>query len=144
MARKDKNGLTDKQRNYCRERVKGKSQRQAYKAAYDVKTMSDNAVDVAASRLESSTKVSLWLDHLRALDNEKTIASRDDMAKTLTDFISDDSISMGNRLKAIDILAKLSGCYSDGATVNVSQSVITATDKSKAIAAYLQDLTNTK
>lgn len=144
MARKDKNGLTDKQRNYCRERVKGKSQRQAYKAAYDVKTMSDNAVDVAASRLESSAKVSLWLEHLRALDNDKTIASRDDMAKTLTDFISDDSISMGNRLKAIDILAKLSGCYSDGATVNVSQSVITATDKSKAIATYLQDLTNTK
>lgn len=126
------------------ERTKGKSQRQAYRQAYNNSTMSDSAVDVEACRLEATPKVSLYLERLRQRDSNKAIANKDDMSKMLSDFAVDESVSMGNRLKAIDILAKLSGCYSDGATVNVSQSVITATDKSKAIAAYLQDLTNTK
>ena len=143
MARKDKNGLTDKQRKYVLERVKGKTQRQAYKTAYPNDKSKDSTIDGNACRLEANSKVLAYLERLRRLDNNKAIANKDDMSKMLSDFATDDSVSMGNRLKAIDILAKLSGCYTDGATVNVSQSVITATDKSKAIAAYLQDLTNT-
>lgn len=144
MGQKNKYGLTDRQNKYCLERAKGKTQRQAYKAAYPNNKSKDVTIDQAACRLETNSNVIARLEMLRAMDNNRSIAGRDDIAKDLSIIASDVNNSLSNRLKAYDQLARLQGCYSDGPIVNVNQSVITATDKSKAIAAYLQDLTNTK
>lgn len=51
------NGLTLKQEKYVQELIKGKSQREAYKAAYNAKNTSDKAIDVEASQLLKTGKV---------------------------------------------------------------------------------------
>jgi len=57
--------LTDKQERFVQELIKGKSQREAYKTAYNAEKMSDSAIDVNASKLLKNTKVALRLNELR-------------------------------------------------------------------------------
>lgn len=57
--------LTVKQEKFIQELVKGKSQRQAYKAAYNCRRLSDNGIDVCASRLMKNAKVRLRYEELR-------------------------------------------------------------------------------
>lgn len=53
MARK----LTDKQEAYKNNRIKGMGVSASYRAAYDVKKMSDNAVSKEASKLEYDPRI---------------------------------------------------------------------------------------
>jgi len=48
--------LTAKQEKFVQELIKGKSQREAYKAAYNAKNMSENSIDVEASKCKR-----IWL-----------------------------------------------------------------------------------
>lgn len=57
--------LTFKQEKYIQELVKGKSQREAYKAAYNTNKMSDKTIDEKASRLLSQGKVRARYNQLR-------------------------------------------------------------------------------
>jgi phage terminase small subunit len=57
--------LTKKQEKFVSELIKGKSQREAYKAAYDTSRMKDSSVDVNASKLAKSAKVAQRLEELR-------------------------------------------------------------------------------
>lgn len=51
--------LTDKQERFVHELIKGKSQREAYKAAYNCDRMKDETVDVKASELFKVGKVTV-------------------------------------------------------------------------------------
>ena len=132
--------LTPKQERYCQERIKGKSQRQAYRAAYNADGMGDACTDVTACRLEAQSKISLRLQELRARSAEESILTRDDIAKSLTE-IATSSGSESARLKALDQLARLQGAYDDHTQVDIRAAVLTASDKSDAIRAYLDSLT---
>jgi phage terminase small subunit len=92
-------GLTAKQEKFVQELLKGKSQRKAYRAAYDAKNMSDAAVDVAACRLLKSSKVALKYDQLRAKvanrAEEKAIITVEEIIKGIVDIARDD---IGNYL----------------------------------------------
>ena len=68
--------LTAKQEKFIRELIKGKSQREAYKAAYNAKKMSDAAIDVAACKLLKVAKVALRHEQLRA----KVVAKAEEQA----------------------------------------------------------------
>lgn len=57
--------LTFKQEKYVQELVKGKSQREAYKAAYNTNKMSDKTIDEKASRLLSQGKVRARYNELK-------------------------------------------------------------------------------
>lgn len=57
--------LTKKQEKFVAELLKGKSQHDAYKAAYDTSRMKDSSIDVNASKLAKSAKVALRLEQLR-------------------------------------------------------------------------------
>lgn len=57
--------LTFKQEKYIQELVKGKSQREAYKAAYNTNKMSDKTIDEKASRLLSQGKVRARYNELK-------------------------------------------------------------------------------
>lgn len=57
--------LTLKQEKYIQELVKGKTQREAYKAAYNTKKMSDKTIDEKASRLLSQGKVRARYNELK-------------------------------------------------------------------------------
>ena len=65
-------GLTLKQEKYVQELLKGKSQREAYKAAFDTSNMKDKTVDEKASRLFATNKVRTRYQALRDRLTEET------------------------------------------------------------------------
>lgn len=56
--------LTQKQERFVQELVKGKTQREAYKASYDASKMKDKTVDEKASRLFKQDKIRARYDEL--------------------------------------------------------------------------------
>lgn len=68
--------LTAKQEKFVHGLLKGKSQREAYRAAYDAEKMSDAAVDVAACNLLKNHKVALRYDTLHT----KVVAKAEEQA----------------------------------------------------------------
>ena len=62
--------LTTKQEKFVEELIKGKSQRVAYRAAYNAKGLSDNGADVAACKLLKTPKVKLRYEELRTKADE--------------------------------------------------------------------------
>ena len=64
--------LTQKQEKFVEELIKGRSQREAYKAAYNTSRMKDQSIDVSASRLFAKANVRLRYEELRKLSESKT------------------------------------------------------------------------
>ncbi len=58
--------LTAKQELFVHELIKGKSQREAYKTAYDTGNMSDAVIDVKASELMKNGKVAVRYEELHS------------------------------------------------------------------------------
>lgn len=67
--------LTGKQEKFVQGLITGLSQRKAYIAAYSTKNMSNNSIDVAASKLLNNPKVLLRHKKLMNEAKEKTIWS---------------------------------------------------------------------
>lgn len=92
--------LTQKQEKFVQELIKGKSQRQAYKAAYNAKNMTDNSVDREASLLFKSPKVSQRYKELRSKVTKraeaKAIITAEEVLKGIADIARDD---IGNYLE---------------------------------------------
>ena len=88
--------LTQKQEKFVQELLKGKSQREAYKAAYDAKNMSNAAIDVNACKLLKSTKVALRFKELREKvikrTEEKAIITAEEIVREIAS-IAQDNIS---------------------------------------------------
>ncbi len=86
--------LTPKQEKYVQELIKGKSQRQAYKAAYNAKNMSDKTIDVKASQLLKRDKVRIRYEELRNKVIERTenkaVITAEEIIKEITDIAKDD------------------------------------------------------
>jgi len=57
--------LTNKQEAFVQELMKGKSQREAYKKAYNTSRMTDKTIDEASSRLLKKSKVNARYNELR-------------------------------------------------------------------------------
>lgn len=91
MVRKN---LTAKQEKFVQELIKGKTQRQAYKAAYNAKNMSDAAIDSEASKLLKNPKVALRYRELKdkivKRTEEKFLISVDEIIKEIVDIAKDD------------------------------------------------------
>lgn len=69
--------LTQNQETYCQARCEGLTQRAAYRRAYPRSVAwKDSSVDVAASKLEASAKVSQRLEELQRVAAEQAVASR--------------------------------------------------------------------
>ena len=58
--------LTTKQEIFVQRLIEGYSQREAYKFAYNCEKMSDNSIDVNASKLFNNAKVSLRYEELKS------------------------------------------------------------------------------
>lgn len=87
-------GLTQKQEKFVQGLIKGKSQREAYKAAYNAKNMSDNSIDVNASKLLKNTKVALRFNELRSKvikrTEEKAIITAEEIIREIANIAKDD------------------------------------------------------
>lgn len=68
-------GLTQKQENFCLEYIKSGNGSGAYRKAYDASGMTDEAVNVEASRLLDNPKIILRLDDLRDKAEAKSLVT---------------------------------------------------------------------
>lgn len=86
--------LTNKQEKFVQGLIKGLSQRKAYRAAYDAKNMSDNSVDVNASKLFKNDKVKLRYEFLNnkviKRTEEKAIITAEEIIKGIANIAKDD------------------------------------------------------
>lgn len=118
--------LRPKQEKFIQNIIKGMSQRQAYKEAYDVK-YSDKSIDEKASTLFNSGKVQERYKELLQQLEDKSIMNAKDRMIWLTKVVNGEikHISYGSegqeyeneayisdKMKAIDLLNKMSGEYS--------------------------------
>jgi phage terminase small subunit len=103
--------LTPKQEAFVQNIIQGMSQADAYRSAYSCKNMSDNSVYVNASKLAADAKVALRLSELRNELAKPSIMSAQKRMEWLTDIVRNEKESTGDRLKAVDIMNKMSGEY---------------------------------
>ena len=124
--------LTDKQERFVQELITGKSQREAYKAAYDAAKMKDKTIDEKACKLLAQDKVRARYEALqtavRAEGERRAVASAVEVLEELTaigmgekDYPAYDMFgkemprkpSMTARLKALELLAKHHSLFTD-------------------------------
>lgn len=103
--------LTIKQERFVQNIMLGMSQADAYRASYNAKNMGDNAIYREASLLMENPKVSQRLKELRDQLANESIMSAQKRMEWLTSIVNATGESTGDRLKAIDILNKMSGEY---------------------------------
>lgn len=130
--------LTAKQEKFIQNIVKGMSQREAYKDAYDAEGMSDNAIDREASLLMKNPKVAQRHKELVDAIAKPTIMTAQERLEYLTEVIKGTQgekvieivdgeavelnvpASIKNRLTAIDLMNKMQGEYVTKVEGNVS------------------------
>lgn len=121
--------LTKKQETFVQNIVKGMSQREAYKNAYDASKMSDNAIDREASLLLKSPKIAQRHKELGAKTESKTIMTAQERLEYLTGIITEQNkekmmvakdgetkviefpADLSTKIKAIDVMNKMQGEY---------------------------------
>lgn len=118
--------LTAKQEKFIQGIVTGLSQREAYKAAYDVKSMSDNAIDREACLLMKNPKIAQRHKELVDEIAAPAIMSAQERLEYLTRLIKEEEkekvLTLGGefkevpadfnaKLKAIDLMNKMQGEY---------------------------------
>ena len=117
------NELNVKQEKFIQNIINGLSQRQAYKEAFEV-SYDDNAIDINASKLFNSAKVKLRYNELLKELQDKSIMSAQERMNWLTDLIKKDTkANMTDKLKALDILNKMSGEYTTKIDANVNTEI---------------------
>lgn len=114
------------------------SQRQAYKEAYNAENMADETIDVRACELFNGSKVKVRYQELMSKLEDKAIMTAQERMKWLTEVVKDiqkeivyiDGLEIGNKnadlttkMKAIDILNKMSGEYITKVEADVSSEV---------------------
>lgn len=102
--------LTEKQENFIRQVLQGQSQAQAYRNVYDAAGMSDASVYTEAARLMRKTAVRQRLEQLRKELEDAAIASARERLELLTQIIRGER-PVGDKLKAVDLMNKMTGAY---------------------------------
>ena len=117
--------LTPKQEKFIQNIVSGMSQREAYKNSYNAENMTDESIDVQASILFNNDKVAIRYKELIGKLEDKAIMTAQERMKWLTEVVKDiqkekvliedievsKTADLNTKMKAIDILNKMSGEY---------------------------------
>ena len=116
--------LTAKQELFCQKIIEGMTQADAYRAAYSTKNMSDKTVWENASRIANDNKVKARLQGLRdtiAMDKVMTAQRR---LEWLTERVLSEAESTSDKLKAIEIMNKMTGEYVTKVEADVKNDVV--------------------
>ena len=105
--------LTTKQEKFVQNIVKGMSQREAYKDAYDAENMKDTTIDSEACHLMSDHKVATRYKEIIKEMEKTAVMTALEKRLRLKEMVLDKKNSMSERLKALDIDNKMSGEYID-------------------------------
>ena len=129
--------VTPKQERFVQNIIKGMSQREAYRDAYPKNKSKDEVIDVKACELLKNGKVKVRYEELLKRLEDKAIMTAEERMKWLSKVINadikikqeyDNEIKeydpyMSDRLKAMDILNKMSGEYVTKLDANVDADV---------------------
>ena len=100
-----------KQEKFVQGLINGLNQRKAYRAAYpNALKWKDSSVDARASNLLKNDKLLARFEELQAKSEDKAIMSAIERKKWLTNAIMEEH-KLNDKLKAIDILNKMTGEY---------------------------------
>jgi phage terminase small subunit len=119
--------LTAKQEKFVQGLVKGLSQRQAYKEAYNAENMADSSVDVEAWKTMQLPHISQRYNELMQETVDETILTVQEKRRMYREFAQDKTLSMTDRLKAMDQDSKLGGEYTTKIEGNLDVTTITIT-----------------
>jgi phage terminase small subunit len=103
--------LTAKQEKFVQNILEGMSQADAYRSAYPNQRMSDKSVWETASKLMNNPKVVSRLKELRDKLASESIMTAQERMEWLTRLVRDEGEDTTDKLKAIDIMNKMSGEY---------------------------------
>ena len=103
--------LTPKQEKFIQNILKGMSQREAYKDAYDAKNMSDKTIDETACRLFNDSKINARYQELLKELETAAVMTALEKRKLLKELTLDTNNSVNDRLKALDIDNRMAGEY---------------------------------
>lgn len=117
--------LTAKQEKFVQGLVKGLSQRQAYKEAYNAENMQNNSIDTNACKLMQDAKILQRYNELMQELTDETILSVKEKRRMYREFAQDKNLSMTDRLKAMDQDSKLGGEYTTKIEGNLDVTTIT-------------------
>ena len=134
--------LTPKQETFACKIVEGMTQADAYRAAYSTAKMSDKTIWENASRLMADSKVIARVEELRAQIAAKSILTAEQRLKYLTRVINgeekereavvidgrsvdvDVPTSIVTKLRAIDIMNKMTGEYVQKVEADINSDVV--------------------
>ena len=109
--------MTPKQHLFARKIVLGKSQADAYRAAYDTLRMNDNSIRREASRLMDNPNVATTVVELQqeadAAVVQERIATREEVLQTLTGYMHSGEPRDSVRLRAAELMGKHYGLFTD-------------------------------
>jgi len=102
--------MTPKQHQFARAIVLGKSQADAYRAAYNTARMNDNSIRREASRLMDNPNVTTTVVELQqqadAAVVQERIASREEVLQALTGYMQSGGPKDSVRLRAAELMGK--------------------------------------
>ena len=114
--------LTANQEAFVKNIIEGMNQADAYRSAYPKQKMSDKTIWEAASRLMKNDKVVARLSELRNELAKDTIMSAQERLEWLTEVINGEE-DINAKLKAVDIMNKMQGEYTQKIEANVTNEV---------------------
>lgn len=118
-----KRPLDARAKKYCRERIKGKTQRQAHKDAGYQPNASDKTHDEAACRMEKDERIQAELARLTRLAEAGAVLDRQQRISLLSEMAMDESRKDDARQRAIDMLNRMHGDYTERTITEVSGSI---------------------
>lgn len=109
----------ERHEKFCVGLMNGLSQRKAYRAAFpNSEKWKDNTVDARACELAKDSKIIVRLQELQEEATSKAVMSATQRKEWLTKLIQDEDEATQNKLKAVDILNKMDGEYTEKLQVN--------------------------
>ena len=110
-------GLTERQKAYCRERAKGKSRAQAwedagYSTRYDRDMRNRNAYNMEHYGNQAEL-IQAEIERLRKQAEDGAILDRQQRQALLSEIALNNEEKSDNRLRAMDILNRMGGDYTD-------------------------------
>ena len=101
------NNLTSKQLNFCKHYLQSASATEAYEQAYDTENMKDQTIYNEASKLLKNEKVMAFIESVQKREMLGVFNTRQKYLDKLDDIIDSDNSSMGEKIQAINTVAKL-------------------------------------
>lgn len=101
--------LTPKQEKFAQEVASGKSQADAYRAAFDCARSKPETIQSHASRLMADGKVSARVAELKAQLSEKALWTREDSVQILSEIARDAKAARKDKTAAVRVLNDMHG-----------------------------------